>query len=343
MLLDRSQRSWFVFTLLASAVILALYALVFHPEWMPAKARVPLPAWLTDRAPRLHGSVGNSPLGLTYGIIAYAIFIFAVLLNVRKKFPLMRFGRAQSWLRAHIWLTILTLPLVYCHAAFHFGGLMTSSLMWLYLVVMFSGFYGLALQQFMPRMIMRNLTLETVFEQIPYLTQQIQASAIKMRDELRTPPAAAATGAAQAKAAASAKAAGASPAAAAAAVMVVAGTAEGEAPPDAPPPIDPSAAALLEALRDEVLPYLSSRSARGQRLANARLANEYFRGLRLGVAGPFQEKAEQLASWCEERRQMDLQTKYHHWLHGWLLLHVPASLLLLIMTGWHAVVLLFLY
>jgi hypothetical protein len=341
MLLDRSQRSWALFTLIASVVLAWLYFLVFHADRVPVPLRLPLPAWLTDRAPRLHGSVGNSPLGLTYGIIAYAIFIFAVLLNVRKKFPLARFGRAQSWLRAHIWLTILTLPLVFFHAAFRFGGPMTSSLMWLYLVVMVSGFYGLGLQQFMPRLIKRNLTLETVFEQIPYLTQQLQASALKMRDELQPKPAVAATPAAAAaavgSAAVAAKAGGVSPSAAAAAVAVAA-----EQPANAPA-IDPSVQALREALRDEVLPYLSSRKARRHRLADSRTADEYFRALRLGVAGPFKDKAEQLASWCEERRQMDLQTRYHHWLHGWLLVHVPTSLLLVIMTGWHAVVLLFLY
>lgn len=340
MLLDRSQRSWAIFTLVASFIIAWLYFLVFHADRVPVGLRIPLPAWLTDRAPRLHGSVGNSPLGLTYGIIAYAIFIFAVLLNVRKKFPLARLGRAQTWLRAHIWLTILTLPLVFFHAAFRFGGPMTSALMWLYLVVMVSGFYGLGLQQFMPRMIKRNLTLETVFEQIPYLTQQLQASALKMRDELLPKPAAspAAASAAIGSAAQAAKAGGVSPSAAAAAVAV----AEAPAQPAAAAP-DPSVQALLEALRDEVLPYLSARKVRRHRLADTRTADEYFRALRLSVADPYKDKAEQLASWCEERRQMDIQTRYHHWLHGWLLVHVPTSLLLVIMTGWHAVVLLFLY
>ncbi len=336
MLLDRSQRSWALFTLLASIVLAWLYFLVFHADRVPLPLRLPLPAWLTDRAPRLHGSVGNSPLGLTYGIVAFAIFIFAVLLNVRKKFPLARFGRAQTWLRAHIWLTILTLPLVFFHADFRFGGPMTASLMWLYLVVMFSGFYGLALQQFMPRLLKRNLTLETVFEQIPYLTQQLQASALKMRDELQPKPTApAAAAAAVGAAAVAAKAEGVSPSAAAGAVAVA--TAE------KPPEPDPSVQALREALRDEVLPYLSARKVRRHRLGDTRAADEYFRALRLAVAGTYKEKVEQLASWCEERRQMDLQTRYHHWLHGWLLVHVPTSLLLLIMTGWHAVVLLFLY
>jgi hypothetical protein len=33
-----------------------------------------------------------------------------------------------------------------------------------------------------------------------------------------------------------------------------------------------------------------------------------------------------------------LQTKLHHWLHGWLLIHVPFSFALLVFTFWHAYV-----
>jgi hypothetical protein len=33
---------------------------------------------------------------------------------------------------------------------------------------------------------------------------------------------------------------------------------------------------------------------------------------------------------------MDLQTKFQHWLHGWLLIHVPGSIALILVTAWHA-------
>ncbi len=295
--------------MIASAIAGALYIEVFHPGMLPW--HVPLPAsWSTSH--RLHHSVGNTPLGLAYGIISFAIFIFAVLLNARKKVALMRLGRARTWLRAHIWLTILTLPLVFMHAAFHFGGMMTSSLMWLYLLVMFSGFYGLALQQFVPAMMKTRITLETIFEQIPYLTQQLLAATLKMRGELRP----------------------AQPAAAAAGAPAVAA-------PEAA--VDPSTAALLEALERDIIPYLASRKTRRYQLSDWRAAQEFFRQLHLRVGPPQQPKVDQLAGWCEERRQMDMQVRYHHWLHGWLLVHIPASFLLIILTGWHAIAELFLY
>jgi hypothetical protein len=31
---------------------------------------------------------------------------------------------------------------------------------------------------------------------------------------------------------------------------------------------------------------------------------------------------------CENRRQFDLQARIHGWLHGWLLVHVPVSVVL---------------
>ena len=213
--------------LLATLVSVALYLMAFHPDVLPYK--VHLPAAFGVQPHRLHQSVGNSRLGLAYGIISYAIFIFAVLLNTRKKFPSLRVGRAQTWLRAHIWLTILTLPLVFMHAAFHFGGMMTSSLMWLYLLVMFSGFYGLALQQFMPRLIKSRVTLETIYEEIPFLKTHLLSSAMKMRSDLRPTRA---------------------PVAAGAAATHVATTAVG--------PADPSEAALLDALEHDVIPFLAA-------------------------------------------------------------------------------------
>ena len=35
---------------------------------------------------------------------------------------------------------------------------------------------------------------------------------------------------------------------------------------------------------------------------------------------------------------MDIQARLQYWLHGWLLIHVPFSLLLIVVTLWHAIV-----
>ncbi len=40
---------------------------------------------------------------------------------------------------------------------------------------------------------------------------------------------------------------------------------------------------------------------------------------------------------CEERRELAEHRKLHHLLHGWLLLHVPLSFALLVLTVIHVV------
>ena len=46
----------------------------------------------------------------------------------------------------------------------------------------------------------------------------------------------------------------------------------------------------------------------------------------------------ELEATCDERRQLRDQKRLHHWLHGWLLLHIPLSLALLLLGTAHAVI-----
>jgi hypothetical protein len=41
---------------------------------------------------------------------------------------------------------------------------------------------------------------------------------------------------------------------------------------------------------------------------------------------------------CEEKRQLDKQSRLHKILHGWLLVHVPLSYALILLGAWHAIV-----
>jgi hypothetical protein len=45
----------------------------------------------------------------------------------------------------------------------------------------------------------------------------------------------------------------------------------------------------------------------------------------------------QLEQWCGERRLLDEQERLQRWLHGWLLVHVPLSIALLVLGLAHAV------
>src|SRR5438477_6882798 len=173
---------WFLFVSVATMAAFILYLGNFHPNRLPPGIHLP-PSLI--QTPTEHHTAGGTPLGLAFGAISLGIFIFAALLNLRKKVPLWRIGTVQRWLRAHIWLTFLTAPLILLHSGFRLGGPMTTLLIALYALVMVSGIYGLVLQHIMPRLMKERLPAETVFEQIPHIRAQLCAAAEKMRDSFK--------------------------------------------------------------------------------------------------------------------------------------------------------------
>ena len=445
---NRAHVPWAIFVAVATCFASWLYVANFYPELLPAAVRPP-PSFI--QKPADHRSVGGTPLGLIFGTVALAIFVFAALLGVRKKVVLWRIGTLQRWMRAHIWLTILTIPLVLLHSGFRLGGPMTTLLLILYLIVMVSGFYGLALQHQMPRIMMERLPAESVYEQIPHIRGQLYAAAQKMRDSFKPAPPKKTDAGAPAPSAAKAVTTGAAPMASTAAdistptaraktvvgstitaepvvkppvgvvanpgpqpaavattdakppetmgtptarvpegIPVPAGTepVSGVAPPEVAPksvsppvsipasarapdekqpattiaPAKPAAvaiaptaappaavtdadseAALLDFLDRQILPYLAAKRGDRHRLGNARFSEDTFRFVKLRLTEAYRDRVAEIQGWCDERRMLDLQTKLHHWLHGWLFIHAPISFLLLMLTMWHAFVTLFYY
>jgi hypothetical protein len=217
-------------------------------------------------------------------------------------------------MRAHIWLTLLTVPLVILHSGFRFGAPMTTSLMILYAIVMVSGIYGLALQHRIPQMMKEQLPQEIVYEQIPHVRSQLFLAAQKLCHSLK--------------------------------VATPIPVAAGSSSPDetSAPGIDRgSELVLVSFLEEQVLPYLQVRRGAGLRLANQDFAADTFRFVRLRVADSYRSRVDQIQGWCDQRRLLDLQTRLQHWLHNWLFIHVPFSFLLVIITAWHAFVTLFYY
>src|SRR5437588_1696481 len=181
-IVNRAHLPWFIFVVAATFFATWLYIGNFTPQTLPSALR--LPDSLLQKPSEHHG-VGGTPLGLIFGTIALSIFVFAALLGVRQKIVLWRVGTVQRWLRAHIWLTLLTIPLVILHSGFRVGGPMTTLIIVLYVVVMVSGIYGLVLQHYLPRIMMERLPAESVYEQIPHIRAQLVAAATKMRDSFK--------------------------------------------------------------------------------------------------------------------------------------------------------------
>src|SRR5580658_9320932 len=84
---------------------------------------------------------GGTAVGLTFGILGFGFMLFAAALGIRKRFPIWRIGRAQHWMRGHLWLGTLALPVICLHGAFHFGGWLTTVLMVLLITVTVSGLF----------------------------------------------------------------------------------------------------------------------------------------------------------------------------------------------------------
>src|SRR5205085_3248507 len=181
-IVNRAHLPWFIFVVAATFFATWLYLGNFYPQSLPAALRLPN-AFL--QRPSEYRNAGGTPLGLIFGTVALSIFIFAALLGVRKKIVLWRIGTVQRWLRAHIWLTLLTIPLVILHSGFRLGGPMTTLIVVLYIIVMVSGIYGLVLQHYMPAIMMERLPAESVYEQVPHIRAQIVAAATKMRDSFK--------------------------------------------------------------------------------------------------------------------------------------------------------------
>jgi len=172
-----------------------------------------------------------------------------------------------------------------------------------------------------------RVPLETIYEQIPHILNQFREAARELRKSLEPAPA---------PAAASTVAAPATPGAAATAVAEPPVTMAEAAP-------DPSAQTLQHFIDEVALPYLAATRGDKLLLGVQRVSDDQFRLLKISVGAEWQGKVDQLQAWCDERRQLDLQTRLQHWLHGWLLVHIPFSVLLLVFTAWHAIAALFYY
>jgi len=81
------------------------------------------------------GPTGGSALGLAFGIVGFAFMLFAAAAGrTEASANVGGWGRAQAWMRGHLWLGLLALPLILFHGGFHFGGTLTRILMWLLIV-----------------------------------------------------------------------------------------------------------------------------------------------------------------------------------------------------------------
>jgi hypothetical protein len=287
--IDRTHKSW----LIASLAILGVASAVYIPYAKNSAS----------------GPKGGSAVGLAFGIIGSAFMIFAGLLAARKKVEIWRLGRAQSWMRGHLWLGFLSLPMILFHGGFRFGGPLTTVLMILVILVVASGLFGAVLQHYLPKVMTSEVPFETIFEQIDH----VRAQNLSEADELI--------------------------ARASAPLMLVAAAPSGDlaATADSVLAAEETLAPLRNFYAREMRPFLADHRGHNQRLADAEKARGIFGGLRRLLPAEAQETTSSLEEICDEERQLRRQVRLHHWLHGWLMLHIPLSFALLLLGCVHAV------
>ena len=99
---------------------------------------------------------------------------------------------------------------------------------------------------------------------------------------------------------------------------------------------------FLEFYGREVQPFLTEAYRPTCLLASPLQAESKFAYFRaLPAFARSQKQISMLETLCDERRQLADQERLHRWLHVWLLVHIPLSVLLLVLGVAHAVVALY--
>jgi hypothetical protein len=299
MLIDATHRGW----ALASIAILAAGTVAYVPYALFYPG----------------GPAGHTWPGLIYGILGYAMMLFAGLMGARKKAPLWRIGRAKVWMRGHLWLGALSLPLILFHAGFAARGPLTFVMTVLLVVVVLSGVTGAILQHYLPARIMSEVPLETIYEQIPTVREQLRAEASTIVENLCVEPEMAALAASSLE------------------TGRVAVMDAGEEAPSADLTAE-QRANLRNVYTNGILPFLRDPDSTASPLANSTKARLYFEALRRQCPPSTHEALGDIESVCEEERQLTRQRRMYLILHGWLLVHVPLSVTLLVLGGIHALI-----
>jgi hypothetical protein len=273
-----------------------------HTRWavgtlVLAAGALTLRAWLGWDRPG--GLTGGTTAGLWFGVVGSLLMIYAGLLAVHRRLPVRRWlGKRQTWLRAHIWLGSLSAVVIYCHSGPRLGGPLEIALWVVLAITIGSGVLLLIVQAVLPRLITQRIPFEAPYEQIPHLCLRMRQEADEALDEAL-------------------------------------------AVPEPAPGFGDEVRSLHEGVRG----FLAESFDRASPLAEPWHAAPLFERARrmAGLAEAPDKKAvlagavDRLERLCVERRQLGEQERMHFWLHVWLLLHIPITVVLLVLGTIHAV------
>jgi len=258
------------------------------------------------------GATGGSWPGLIYGIVGTAFMAFAMLLALRKRLRTWQIGRVYVWTQGHVWLALISYPIILFHAGFHWGQAwnLTWVMMWVFTIVWLSGIVGLFIQNIVPSRLLNDVQLETIYDEIDHVIKQLS-------DEADSIVASASTTEEEALTVESAGVA----------VATMAPTSM----------LETAKRRLAEFHAAQVRPFLASPRGRGFVLTNAQRSAATFEDIRRSLPPTLRQTLDDVESIVDERRQLEHQRSLHHWLHFWLLVHVPLSYGLTVLAVVHIV------
>lgn len=280
---------------------------------------------------------GGSSIGLAYGALAALIVCFEFALWPKRSswFRTARWlGGAETWMRAHLWLGILSLPLVVMHSGFRLGGSFSTLLGTVFYGVIASGVAGWFLQTIVPRLIWEQVPRETIFGEIDSIAGQYAAEASRIvtltcgGDERASSDSTIKSREADEVAVQVARA-GAARRVGAEVVRDRAGRTDFVRAP--------LAGALAQAFDRDIRPFLLDGRNERRSLGESARNRTYFESLRSLVSEEAWPAVAAIEDLCESRRQLDLQRRWHRLLHGWLWVHLPLSAVLVVLLAAHVI------
>jgi hypothetical protein len=284
MLIDRTHRSWALGTTIVFLAATVLY-LLYARTW-PG------------------GASGRTWPGMLFGVAGSLLMLYAGLIAVRKRVIRLRIGTVRGWLRGHIWMSLLSVPIIFYHAAFRWGGTIEVLLWWTLAVVIVSGIFGLALQNVLPRMMHLQLPDEAIADQFAEVCQRLVAATD-------------------------------------AEVVASCGVPAMEAALALPPGEEPSLADaktwLAHFYLRNIRPFLEFDQSSMALFSNASQAEATFDRVGSSLPAECQTTLELLSAACSERQQLARQQRYHRLLHIWLRIHVPGAIVLLVFAVIHII------
>jgi hypothetical protein len=318
MIIDRRQSKWALSCAVVAAAALTAYAA--YVTLSPIGARA------------------GSFMGLFFAALGTGAIIFECLLGLRKRYPASPLGRVKTWMNAHVWLGLLSFLLILLHSGFRWGHGLAAALMWLFAVILLSGIYGVALQNYIPRRMTELVSRETIYEQIPTVIRGLRVEADE-RVEFVTADLGLAEEELEYTRAGGTKQYFDAGQKKSAAEKVQAVVDKRKAAPQIEV-ADDARDALRAHYLQEVRPYLQDTPAPASRalLGTAPMVAAYFNHLRTIMPVAAHDVLRDLEEICEERRQLLVQRRLHLWLHTWLLVHVPLSFAFLILAAVHSVI-----